>query len=195
MTMKKYSGGGVLPIVNIEKDGVITPCFIVFSSRRGVLSDAGGKVDAGEEIEKACTREFYEESCKLFSIDPQLIINHKYIDLSCGSTYYRTYFPLIEFDVDKSKFSSNRNVLKLRRTYKYFLEKNEMVFIPTNSKTLRLHPESNKVYTTLDVDGNIRLVNRRLHKLLRAFRNQQIEPNKLTLEEVNKDNINTYKSL
>ena len=30
------------------------------------------------------------------------------------------------FDVDKSKFASNRSVLKLKRTYKYFLEKNEM---------------------------------------------------------------------
>ena len=69
ITKDKFSGGGVLPVVNIEKDGVNIPCFIVFSSNRGVLSDAGGKVDPGEPIQKTCTREFYEESCKLFSID------------------------------------------------------------------------------------------------------------------------------
>ena len=195
ITKDKFSGGGVLPIVNIEKDGVNIPCFIVFSSNRGVLSDAGGKVDPGEDIQKTCTREFYEESCKLFSIDHQLIINHKYIDISCGPTYYRTYFPLIDFGVDKSDFSNNRSILKLRRTYKYFLEKNEMVFIPVDSKTLRLNPVSNKIYTTKDVDGNERLVNRRLHKLLRLYRKLNIEPNKLTLEEVSKNDIKTYKSL
>ena len=195
ITKDKFSGGGVLPVVNIEKDGVNIPCFIVFSSNRGVLSDAGGKVDPGEDIQKTCTREFYEESCKLFSIDHQLIINHKYIDVSCGPTYYRTYFPLIDFGVHKSDFSNNRSILKLRRTYKYFLEKNEMVFIPVDSKTLRLNVDSNKIYTTKDVDGNERLVNRRLHKLLRLYRKLNIEPNKLTLEEVSKNDIKTYKSV
>jgi hypothetical protein len=195
ITKDKFSGGGVLPVVNIEKDGVNIPCFIVFSSNRGVLSDAGGKVDPGEDIQKTCTREFYEESCKLFSIDDQLIINHKYIDINCGPTYYRTYFPLIDFGVDKSDFSNNRSILKLRRTYKYFLEKNEMVFIPVDSRTLRLNPVSNKIYTTKDVDGNERLVNRRLHKLVRLYRKLNIEPNKLTLEEVSKNDIKTYKSV
>lgn len=191
----KFSGGGVLPVVNIEKDGVNIACFIVFSSKRGVLSDAGGKVDRGEDIQKTCTREFYEESCKLFSIDHQLITEHKYIDITCGPTYYRTYFPLIDFGVDKSDFTNNRSILELRRTYKYFLEKNEMVFIPVDSKTLRLNPLSNKIYTTKDVDGNERLVNRRLHKLVRLYRKLNIEPKKLTLEEVSKNNIKTYKSV
>jgi len=195
MLERRFSGGGVLPIVNIKKDGVDTACFIVFSSNRGVLSDAGGKVDPGESIQKTCTREFYEESCKLFSIDHQLIIEHKHIDLTCGSTYYRVYFPLIDFDVDKSKFARNRSVLELRRTYKYFLEKNEMVFIPVDSITLRLNVDSNKIYTVKDIDGNKHLVNRRLHKLVRLYRKLNIKPNKLTLEEVSKNDIKTYKSV
>lgn len=192
---RKFSGGGVLPIVNIKKDGVETPCFIVFSSNRGVLSDAGGRVDPGEPIQKTCTREFYEESCKLFSIDHQLIIEHKHIDLTYGPTYYRVYFPLIDFDVDKSKFASNRSVLKLKRTYKYFLEKNEMVFIPVDSKTLRLNADSNRIYTVKDIDGNVRLVNRRLHKLVRLYRKYNFVPKVLTLEEVSKNDIKTYKSV
>jgi hypothetical protein len=191
----KFSGGGVLPVVNIKKDGVDTPCFIVFSSNRGVLSDAGGKVDPGESIQKTCTREFYEESCKLFSINHQLITEHKYIDLTCGSTYYRVYFPLIDFNIDKSKFSSNRNVLELKRAYKYFLEKNEMVFIPVDSITLRLNVDSNKIYTVKDIDGNNHLVNRRLHKLVRLYRKYNITPKNLTLEEVSKNDIKTYKSV
>lgn len=191
----KFSGGGVLPVVNIKKDGVDTPCFIVFSSNRGVLSDAGGKVDPGESIQKTCTREFYEESCKLFSINHQLITEHKYIDLTCGSTYYRVYFPLIDFNIDKSKFTSNRNVLELKRTYKYFLEKNEMIFIPVDSITLRLNIDSNKIYTVKDIDGNNHLVNRRLHKLVRLYRKYNITPKTLTLEEVSKNDIKTYKSV
>jgi hypothetical protein len=195
MLEEKFSGGGVLPVVNIKKDGVDTPCFIVFSSNRGVLSDAGGKVDTGESIQKTCTREFYEESCKLFSINHQLITEHKYIDLTCGSTYYRVYFPLIDFNIDKSKFSSNRNVLELKRAYKYFLEKNEMIFIPVDSITLRLNIDSNKIYTVKDIDGNNHLVNRRLHKLVRLYRKYNITPKTLTLEEVSKNDIKTYKSV
>lgn len=194
MLEKRYSGGGVLPIINIKKDGVDVNCFIVFSSNRGVLSDAGGKVDPGEPIQKTCTREFYEESCKLFSIDHRLITEHKHIDLTYGSTYYRVYFPLIDFEVDKSKFDSNRSILELKRTYKYFLEKNEMVFIPVDSVTLRVNPDSNKIYNVKDVDGNVRLVNRRLHKLLRLYRKYNFTPKPLTLEEVSKNDIKTYKS-
>ncbi len=191
----KFSGGGVLPIINIKKDGIDTPCFVVFSSNRGVLSDAGGKVDIGEPIQKTCTREFYEESCKLFSLDHQLITEHKHIDLTCGSTYYRVYFPLIDFGVDKSEFTSNREALKMKRAFKFYLEKNEMVFIPIEHKTWRLDPKSNKIYTITDVDGTVRLVNRRLHKLIRLYRKYNFTPKKLTLEEVVKNDIKTYKSV
>ena len=195
ITQRKFSGGGVLPIINIKKDGNDVPCFVVFSSNRGVLSDAGGKVDRGEVIEKTCTREFYEESCKLFSLDHQLITDHKHIDLTCGNTYYRVYFPLIDFQIEKSNFTSNRNALKMKKTFKFYLEKNEMVFIPVENKTWRVNPESNKIYTITDVDGDIRLVNRRLHKLIRLYRKYDFTPKKLTLEEVFKNDIKTYKSI
>ena len=195
ITQRKFSGGGVLPIINIKKNGIDVPCFVVFSSNRGVLSDAGGKVDPGEVIEKTCTREFYEESCKLFSLDHQLITDHKFIDLTCGDTYYRVYFPLIDFQIEKSNFTSNRNALKMKKTFKFYLEKNEMVFIPVENKTWRVNPESNKIYTITDVDGNVRLVNRRLHKLIRLYRKYDFTPKKLTLEEVVKNDIKTYKSV
>ena len=195
ITQRKFSGGGVLPIINIKKNGIDVPCFVVFSSNRGVLSDAGGKVDPGEVIEKTCTREFYEESCKLFSLDHQLITDHKFIDLTCGDTYYRVYFPLIDFQIEKSNFTSNRNALKMKKTFKFYLEKNEMVFIPVENKTWRVNPESNKIYTITDVDGDIRLVNRRLHKLIRLYRKYDFTPKKLTLEEVFKNDIKTYKSI
>jgi hypothetical protein len=184
-----------LPIVYIKKDGVEIPCFIVFSSKRGILSDAGGRVDLGEPIEKTCTREFYEESCKLFSIDHQLIINHEHIDLTSGPTYYRVYFPFMDFDVDKSKFLSNRTVLKSQRAYSYYLEKNEMVFIPIDSKTSRLNVDSNKIYTVKDIDGNIRLANRRLHKLVTLYLKFNFTPKQLALMEVSMNDINTYKSV
>lgn len=124
-----------------------------------------------------------------------MIKEHEHINLTCGTTYYRVFFPFLDFVVDKSKFHSNRTILKSKRTYDYYLEKNEMVFIPINSKTLRLNADSNKIYTVKDIDGNVRLVHRRLHKLVTLYLKFNFTPKRLALVEVIMNDIITYKSL
>ena len=101
----------------------------------------------------------------------------------------------MDFVVDKSKFHDNRTILKSKRTEYFYLEKNEMVLIPINSITLRLNADSNKIYTVKDIDGNVRLVNRRLHKLVRLYLKFNFTPKHLALVEVIMNDINTYKSL
>ena len=59
----------------------------------------------------------------------------------------------------------------------------------------RDNADSNRIYTVKDIDGNVRLVNRRLHKLVRLYRKYNFVPKALTLEEVSKNDIKTYKSV
>ena len=184
----KFSGGGVLPIVKIKNDLY----FLTFSSKRGVLSDAGGKCDFGESIETTCVREFYEESCKLFNIDVSDISNHKFIDISSGWAYYRSYLPFFNFDIPQILFSKNRNYLKSNRCSYHFLEKNEMVLIPVNSKLERLNVNSSKIYTTKDISGQLRLVNRRLYKLIRDFQKSNINTQEIILEKKQLGGLVTY---
>lgn len=187
---KKFSGGGMLPIVNI-KDKLY---FLTFSSKSGVLSDAGGKTDFGETIEKTCVREFYEESCKLFNINTLDISNHKFIDISSGKTFYRSYIPLFNISFSQSDFLNNRTTLKTMSTSYHYLEKNNMILIPIDSVFVRLNTNSNKIYTTKDISGQLRLVNRRLYKLIREFNKISLSPKELILEKANFGNIVTYKS-
>lgn len=185
----KFSGGGVLPIVKIKNDLY----FLTFSSKRGVLSDAGGKCDFGESIETTCVREFYEESCKLFNITVSDISNHKFIDISAGWAYYRSYLPFFNFDIPQILFSKNRSILKSNRCPYHFLEKNEMVLIPVNSKLERLNVNSSKIYTTTDIDNKKRLVNRRLYKLIREYDKLKIQPHRIILEKYLIDYTTTFK--
>lgn len=184
----KFSGGGILPIVKINDDLY----FLTFSSKRGVLSDAGGKCDFGESIEKTCVREFYEESCKLFNISVSDISNHKFIDISAGWTSYRSYLPFFNFDIPQSLFSKNRSILKSNKCSYHFLEKSEMILVPVNSKFERLNSDSTKIYTTKDISGQLRLVNRRLYKLIRDFKKSNINTEEIILEKKKLGELVTY---
>lgn len=186
----KFSGGGVLPIVRF-KDRLY---FLTFSSKRGVLSDAGGKCDFGESIETTCTREFYEESCKLFNVTPIDISSHKFIDINSGRTFYRSYIPLFNIDLVQDQFVKNRRVLKSTRCSYHYLEKSDIVLIPIDSKFTRLNIKSNKIYTTEDISGQLRLINRRLYKLIREFRKLDLYPKEVILEKVDSGNLITYNS-
>jgi hypothetical protein len=184
----KFSGGGILPIVKINDDLY----FLTFGSKRGVLSDAGGKCDFGESIEKTCVREFYEESCKLFDISVSDISNHKFININAGRTFYRSYLPFFKFDISQNLFSKNRNILKSNKCSYQFLEKSEMILVPVNSKFERLNSNSTKIYTTQDISGQLRLVNRRLYKLIRDFQKSNINTEEIILEKKKLGGLVTY---
>ena len=187
-----FSGGGILPIVKISRDGKETLCFVTFSSRRGVLSDAGGKCDFGETIQKTCTREFFEESCKLFDISSDTLSSQNFIDISAGRTFYRSYVPLIDINLVNNLFLKNRMSLKSSTRKRYYFEKTEMVLIPVDVQLSRLDLNSNKVYTTKDINGQSILVNRRLYKLIRDFRNSGKLTTDLLLERNQIGELVTY---
>jgi hypothetical protein len=67
-----------------------------------------------------------------------------------------------------------------------------MVLIPVDVQLSRLDLNSNKVYTTKDINGQSRLVNRRLYKLIRDFRNSGKLTTDLLLERNQIGELVTY---
>ncbi len=189
---KNFSGGGILPIVDVKtKDGVIS-CFITFSSYRGVISDAGGKVDINESIQKTCVREFFEESCMLFSINENNLKDNNLIDVTCGSTFYRVYLPKFSITVNSSDFTKNYSEIKRQKKSKVYLEKNELVLIPITERTQSYLYNGRKYYSILDINGNVRKVSRRLHKIIKLFNNVSPVAEIINFDKVNKNGILTY---
>jgi hypothetical protein len=189
---KNFSGGGILPIVDVKtKDGVIS-CFITFSSYRGVISDAGGKVDINESIQKTCVREFFEESCMLFSINENNLKDNNLIDVTCGSTFYRVYLPKFSITVNSSDFTKNYSEIKRQKKSKVYLEKNELVLIPITERTQSYLYNGRKYYSILDINGNVRKVSRRLHKIIKLFNNVSPVVEIINFDKVNKNGILTY---
>jgi hypothetical protein len=189
---KNFSGGGILPIVDVKtKDGVVS-CFITFSSYRGVISDAGGKVDINESIQKTCVREFFEESCMLFSINENNLKDNNLIDVTCGSTFYRVYLPKFSITVNSSDFTKNYSEIKRQKKSKVYLEKNELVLIPITERTQSYLYNGRKYYSILDINGNVRKVSRRLHKIIKLFNNVSPVVEIINFDKVNKNGILTY---
>ena len=82
--------------------------------------------------------------------------------------------------------------LKSSTRKRYYFEKTEMVLIPVDVQLSRLDLNSNKVYTTKDINGQSRLVNRRLYKLIRDFRNSGKLTTDLLLERNQIGELVTY---
>ena len=189
---KNFSGGGILPIVDVKtKDGVIS-CFITFSSYRGVISDAGGKVDINESIQKTCVREFFEESCMLFSINENHLEDNNLIDVACGHTFYRVYLPKFSITIKSTDFTKNYLEIKRQKKSKVYLEKNELVLIPISNKTQSYLYEGRKYYSILDIDGKTRKVSKRLYKIIKLFNKISPVVEVMNFDSVNKDGILTY---
>ncbi len=189
---KNFSGGGILPIVDVKtKDGVVS-CFITFSSYRGVISDAGGKVDINESIQKTCVREFFEESCMLFSINENNLKDNNLIDVTCGSTFYRVYLPKFSITINSLDFTKNYSEIKRQKKSKVYLEKNELVLIPITERTQSYFYNGRKYYSILDINGNVRKVSRRLHKIIKLFNNISPVVETINFDKFTKDGILTY---
>ncbi len=189
---KIFSGGGILPIVDVKtKDGVV-PCFITFSSYKGIVSDAGGKTDIGESIQKTCVREFFEESCMLFSINENQLEDKNLIDVHCGRTFYRVYFPKFTININYSDFNTNYFEIRQQKKSKVYLEKNELVLIPISEKTQSYYHNGRKYYYIFDLDGGVRKVSRRLHKIIKLYNKISPELKSLNFETIKKDGILTY---
>lgn len=187
---KIFSGGGVLPIITIEKEGLLLDCFICFSSKKGIISDAGGKCDTGEDIMVTSRRELFEESCKLFDID---LVCHKFIDITCGRTFYRCYLLKLDNQINSRYFTTNRITLEKEFCRSHFLEKTDIVFIPINCDMNIDHLK--KLYLTKDVMGNRVIIGKRLFKIIRNSRIEVVKPNNINLQPENNSGIVTYKSL
>ncbi len=189
---KNFSGGGILPIVDVKtKDGVVS-CFITFSSYRGVISDAGGKVDINESIQKTCVREFFEESCMLFSINENNLKDNNLIDVTCGSTFYRVYLPKFSITINSLDFTKNYSEIKRQKKSKVYLEKNELVLIPITERTQSYLYNGRKYYSILDINGNVRKVSRRLHKIIKLFNNVSPVAEIINFDKFTKNGILTY---
>jgi hypothetical protein len=189
---KNFSGGGILPIVDVKtKDGVVS-CFITFSSYRGVISDAGGKVDINESIQKTCVREFFEESCMLFSINENNLKDNNLVDVTCGSTFYRVYLPKFSITINSSDFTKNYLEIKRQKKSKVYLEKNELVLIPITERTQSYLYNGRKYYSILDINGNVRKVSRRLHKIIKLFNYVSPVTEIINFDKVSKNGILTY---
>lgn len=189
---KIFSGGGILPIVDVKTDNGVVSCFITFSSYRGIISDAGGKVDIDESIQKTCVREFFEESCMLFSINENNLEDNNLIDVTCGHTFYRVYLPKFSIALNSADFTKNYLEIKRQRKSRVYLEKNELVLIPITERTQSYFYNGKKYYSTIDVDGNSRKVSRRLHKIIKLFNKLSPEVKVMNFDKINKDGILTY---
>jgi len=67
-----------------------------------------------------------------------------------------------------------------------------MILVPVNSKFERLNSNSTKIYTTQDISGQLRLVNRRLYKLIRDFQKSNINTEEIILEKKKLGGLVTY---
>jgi hypothetical protein len=189
---KNFSGGGILPIVDVSTESGIVPCFITFSSRRGVLSDAGGKVDPSEFIQKTCSREFWEESCMSFSIPVEHLDEHSFFDITFGSTFYRVYLPKFNLSVDTELFNQNYKQLKSERMPSVFLENVGMVLLPINVNTSSFLFREKKYYIYKDLSGEDRIVSKRLHKIIKLFIHSSPKLKKINFRKTLHNKIQTF---
>lgn len=104
--MRTYSGAGVIPITIINNK----PYFVLFTYNKGIITDAGGKIENNNNIINTASRELFEESAGLINIDDKILDdNSVYLNIKNKDTYYRCYFIIIDLlddDFDKS-YSDN----------------------------------------------------------------------------------------
>jgi hypothetical protein len=98
--MNAYTGAGVIPLIKFNKKIY----FILFSSGKNIISDAGGTIDKNESILSTAIRELKEESCGIININENTLKNNSiYFDVlnnNKNNKYYnklyRIYFILID---------------------------------------------------------------------------------------------------
>jgi hypothetical protein len=143
----RYSGAGIIPIVNIN--GV--QHLVVFESNKGLLTDAGGRIDYNESPIDAAVRELYEESSSL---------KQKHFNIPCGKTVYKIYFAEIKQLPNKEQFLQLRESYKLAGNYHY-TENKSITFITV--------PEYLSD-TIVDIYGTRFTLHQRLKKILKYYK-------------------------
>ena len=125
----RYSGSGIIPIVHINDKKHL----VVFVSKSGLLTDAGGRIDLGETTLEASIRELYEESCTLIKLDKELVDKSNFLDIPCGKTFYRVYFCEIVELPKREDFLQLRDSWRFKGDY-HFLENTDMTIITIPDK-------------------------------------------------------------
>ena len=118
--MNNYSGSGIIPIITYNKKVY----FILFSSGKNLISDAGGTLEDNNSISKTAIRELFEESCGLINItEEDLQTKSIFIDIINPDKnhifykkIYRAYFILIK-NIDLSDLMNYYNNLKKFKPY------------------------------------------------------------------------------
>lgn len=98
--MNQYCGAGVIPIIKLNKKMY----FILFSSGKNLITDAGGTIEKNKSILSTASRELMEESCGIINVDISTLENNSiYFDIINSNKnnkfynkLYRIYFILIE---------------------------------------------------------------------------------------------------
>jgi ADP-ribose pyrophosphatase YjhB (NUDIX family) len=110
--MKKYSGAGVIPIL-IKNN---KPYMILFTYQRGIITDAGGKIESNNTITETASRELFEESAGLININNNILEdNSVYVDIKYNNTYYRTHIILIQFPDESYEENYNNNLQRINK--------------------------------------------------------------------------------
>ncbi len=153
----KYSGAGIIPLINYNKKIF----FILFSSGKNIISDAGGTLENNDSILSTAVRELFEESCGIINIsEDELQKKSIYIDIinqnknnKFYKKLYRIYFILINninlsdllnYYINLKKFKPyDRN--PFTETYGIHLIKldwihyyNDQIYMNTNTDNLKL---------------------------------------------------------
>ena len=118
----RYSGAGIIPIIIINKKSY----FILFNSSKNLITDAGGKIESKHSILETASRELFEESCGLISINKNIIDkNSIFLDvknLNKNSEYYNKYYRVYFIIID--------NIENINDFYKNFRKFKEFGFNP-----------------------------------------------------------------
>ncbi len=152
----RYSGAGIIPIVNIN--GV--QHLVAFESNKGLLTDAGGRIDYNESPIDAAVRELYEESSSLIKLQSDLVVQQKHFNIPCGKTVYKIYFAEIKQLPNKEQFLQLRESYKLAGNYHY-TENKSITFITV--------PEYLSD-TIVDIYGTRFTLHQRLKKILKYYK-------------------------
>jgi hypothetical protein len=116
--INKYSGSGIIPIIKHNKKIY----FVLFSSGKNLITDAGGKIENNNSIASTALRELFEESCGLFNIDENTLNKKsKHIDVvnpikdnEFYNKLYRVYFIFIDIYLpDILQYYNNLKKIKL----------------------------------------------------------------------------------
>jgi len=163
----KYTGAGIIPIIIYNK----IPYFILFSSGKGIISDAGGTIENKDNLEDSAIRELFEESCGIIKISKNdLLKNSVYIDIinNHDKQLYRSHIIFIN-KIDLS------DLLNYYTNLKKFKKFDRNPFTETYGihliKIEWIHYYNNDIYMNTHTD-KIKLLNNRLKIIMKNIMNK-----------------------